>query len=238
MPNTVVFRGKGRGYAVYYEDDNQHEADDWADDNDYDHDYEGGYYEDEDYSQDPSPTAADSYYDETFEDFDTDAAYYQTLEDADPSEQAEEYDSAYASYIDARRRFNEIKLSRGYLPIVALTDGGNPASPSSSLSPVSPGRGKGKTKAKKGKGKGSSTLVKYPARGKGKEPDPKGRAKASGKHAYLLEVWPSGTHDLQLPCAQSWWWCIQAQDGTDRKHRRRRGARPCDLHGRPWVRAP
>ena len=38
------FRGKGRGYAVYYEDDNQHEADDWADDNDYDHDYEGGYY--------------------------------------------------------------------------------------------------------------------------------------------------------------------------------------------------
>jgi len=91
------FRGKGRGYAVYYEDDNQHEADDWADDNDYNHDYEEGYYEDEAYSQDPSPTAADSYYDETFEDFDNDAAYYQTLEDADPSEQAEEYDSAYAS---------------------------------------------------------------------------------------------------------------------------------------------
>ena len=74
------FRGKGRGYAVYYEDDNQHEADDWADnwadDNDYNHDYEEGYYEDEAYTQDPSPTAADSYYDETFEDFDNDIAYY------------------------------------------------------------------------------------------------------------------------------------------------------------------
>ena len=197
------FRGKGRGYAVYYEDDNQHEADDWADDNDYDHDYEGGYYEDEAYSQDPSPTAADSYYDETFEDFDTDAAYYQTLEDADPSEQAEEYDSAYASYIDARRRFNEIKLSRGYLPIVALTDGGNPASPSSSLSPVSPGRGKGKTKAKKGKGKGSSNLVKYPARGKGKEPDPKGRAKASGNSPTCLRCGQVGhmTYNCPVPKA-------------------------------------
>ena len=122
------------------------------------------------------------------------------MEDADPSEQAEEYDSAYASYIDARRRFNEIKLSRGYLPIVALTDGGNPASPSSSLSPVSPGRGKGKTKTKKGKGKGSSTLVKYPARGKGKEPDPKGRAKASGNTPTCLRCGQVGHMTYNFLC--------------------------------------
>ena len=118
--------------------------------------------------------------DETFEDFDNDAAYYQTLDDIDPTEQAEVFDTAYATYLDARKCFNEIKLSRGYLPIVALTDGNlspGAASPHSSGSPVSPGRGKGKTK--KGKGKGNSNTIRYSPRGKGKEPDPKGRANAS-----------------------------------------------------------
>ena len=104
------FRGKGRGYAVYYEDDEHDPDHEWQDDPNYD--YEEGCYEDEAYSQDPSPTAADSYVDETYEDFDNDAAYYQTLADVDPAEQAE-FDSAYATYIDARRRFNEIKLSSG-----------------------------------------------------------------------------------------------------------------------------
>ena len=125
------------------------------------------------------------------------------MEDIDPSEQAEKYDSAYASYIDARRCFNEIKLTRGYLLIVALTDGGNPASPSSSLLPVFPGRGKGKTKAKKGKGKGSSTLVKYPARGKGKEPNLKGKAKASDNTPTCLRCGQVGhmTYNCPVPKA-------------------------------------
>ena len=103
---------------------------------------------------------ADSHADEIYEEFDNDAAYYQTLEDTDPHEQAKEYDTAYASYNDARKRFNEIKLSRGYLLIVALTDGNmslGAASPHSSAFPVSPGRGKGK--AKKGKGKGGSNTI-------------------------------------------------------------------------------
>ena len=116
--------------------------------------------------------------DETFEDFDNDAAYYQTLDDVDPTDQAEKFDTAYATYLDARKRFNKIKLSRGYLPIVALTDGNlspGAALPHSFGSLVSPGRGKDKTK--KGKGKSDSNTIRYPPRGKGKEPDPKGRAK-------------------------------------------------------------
>ena len=36
---------------------------------------------------------------------------------------AEEYDHAFASYTDARKRFQELKMARGYLPVVALTEG-------------------------------------------------------------------------------------------------------------------
>ena len=136
------------------------------------------------------------------EDFDTDAAYFQTLDDVDPAEQAEEFDTAYATYLDARKRFNEIKLSRGYLPIVALTDGNlspGAASPHSSGSPVSPGRGKGKTK--KGKGKGGSNTIRYPPRGKGKEPDPKGRARASSGPPTCLRCGQVGhmTYNCPVP---------------------------------------
>ena len=59
------------------------------------------------------------------------------------------WDEAYAAYLDARKRFNDLKLSRGYLPIVALQD--------SNLQPgtSSPSRssGGGSPKGKKGKGK-------------------------------------------------------------------------------------
>eukprot|EP00435_Cladocopium_sp_Y103_P052050 s2315_g16.t1 len=172
QPHHHGFRGKGRGYSVYYEDDQNDEP--YGDDYPDDEGWEEGYYEGDDAASQVTSPLAESYADETYEDFDNDAAYYQTLEDTDPTEQAEEYDSAYATYLDARRRFNEIKLSRGFLPIVALTDGGSlapGASPPSSSSPISPGRGKGKSK----KGKNNSK-----SKGKGKQPDRKGRAKAAG----------------------------------------------------------
>ena len=126
------------------------------------------------------------------------------MEDTDPTEQAEEHDTAYATYLGARKRFNEIKLSRGYLPIVALTDGNlfpGAASPHSSGSPVSPGRGKGK--AKKGKGKGGSNTVKYPPRGSGKEPDPKGRVKASGTSPTCLRCGQVGHMTYNCPVPKS-----------------------------------
>ena len=87
------------------------------------------------------------------------------------------YDSAYATYVDARQRFNQLKLARGYLPVVALTDGQTPTSPTSSTS-TGKGRDKGRGKGKgKTKGKGSN-VIRYPPSTGGKS-DPKGRAKAN-----------------------------------------------------------
>ena len=65
-------------------------------------------------------------------------------------------DHAYATYLDARQRFQQLKLSRGYLPIVALTDGQANASAASGSSSPSKGNGKNKGKGKSiSKGKGS-----------------------------------------------------------------------------------
>ena len=117
--------------------------------------------------------------------FDHDAGYFQADE---PEEEegfvaasaecdVDEYDSAYATYLDARRRFADLKLSRGYLPIVALQD--DNASPSTSP-PRTPSRGKGPRKGKGGKkGKSSSDTVRYPPRSGGKAPDPRARSTAA-----------------------------------------------------------
>ena len=122
------------------------------------------------------------------QDFDHDAGYYGEEEpwpDNDevnsPSQMAAAYDAAFASYTDARRRFQELKTARGYLPIVALTDGGNvsPSKGGSSSNPASGAswrtKGKGKGGSKSGK---SKTTIRYPPQGAGKS-DPKGRARAN-----------------------------------------------------------
>ena len=172
--------GKGRGYAAYYEE----EGEEGWDDLDYDESvyYGGG----EEWSEMLDDDA--SFYDA--EDFDAGAAYYEADETEDPiAFDVADYDEAFAAYTDARRRFNELKLSRGYLPIVALSDpsAGNLApgisSPTSSQQPHVKGKkggygkGKGGRGKQKGKGSGSSTTVRYP-RGAGKQPDPRGRAAA------------------------------------------------------------
>ena len=142
------------------------------------------------------------YYEEDTAGFDDDAAYYgDEAPPEDPQGQAEEYDSAFAAYLDARKRFNDIKLARGYLPIVALSEAGVGLSPgiSPSASPSSsPGRGKGKGKPKgKNKGKGGRTTVKYPPRGPGKA-DPRGRAQAALASTTCLRCGQQGSHNLQL----------------------------------------
>ena len=64
MDTTATSVAKVVGmHAVYYEDDERDPDYDWPEDPNYD--YEEGYYEDEAYFQDHSPTAADSYVDET-----------------------------------------------------------------------------------------------------------------------------------------------------------------------------
>ena len=165
-------RWKGRGYAAFDEEPNESTWDD-------------AYYEDEWYE-------AEEPYVPDYEDaaFDDEAIYYGGEDefnddydgyDEDAASMAEAYDSAYATYMDARQRFQQLKLARGYLPVVALTDG-QTAAASSSTSPTGrgkghdKGRGKGKGKSKS-KGKGSNT-IRYPPSSGGKA-DPKGRAKAA-----------------------------------------------------------
>ena len=199
------YRGKGRGYAAQ-EDEMYGETSDWQ----YEEWSEGGYYEGSQYEEGYYENEENYDHEETYgeeTEFDTDAVYYQgTTEPNDPMTEAELYDEAYASYIDARKRFNDIKLSRGYLPIVALTDAGPALQPgvgSSTSSPTnSPSGRKGKGSKNKSSGKGKNK-VRYPSRGSGKTPDPKGRAAAasicfrcgqSGHTTYNCPVPKSGSN--------------------------------------------
>ena len=165
----------GKGYAAYYEED-----DDVWDEDEGEEVYWGEGWEDNEYPGD--------YEQEYVDEFDQDAAYYQGEEGYEVTPESydvEAYDTAYAAYQDARKRFTDLKLARGYLPVVALADpaAGN-LSPGVSQAPVSPGRGGSpKGGGKKGKGKGSGFRK---GKGKGatyrytpappKKADPRGRA--------------------------------------------------------------
>ena len=168
-----ALRTKHRGYAAQDEDGD--EFDDFEE--------EAGFYGDLD-------EEAEVDFDESVDDsgmqFDQDAVYYQNdtypaYDDASSSLAGDwdvgEYDSAFASYLDARRRFQDLKLSRGYLPVVALADPGS--APSSNVtspgsSPNRKGKGSSSPKGKGGKrGKGG------PHSG-GKARDPRGRAQSTG----------------------------------------------------------
>ena len=120
----------------------------------------------EEYDMEPDE---DSFY--TLEDYPEDQAYFND-EDVEDG-----YEGAYASYLDARRRFAEIRASRGYYPVVALVDG----APQSGRDqqPV-PCGSKGKTQkgaTSKGKGAGGKPSGKGP--GTTKESTAKSRAAAT-----------------------------------------------------------
>ena len=151
--------GKGRSYFAGDDEDNQ----DWDD--------EGAYYEEDDACYMNEGETLDETW---WENFDADAAYYQDdYEEPEFEFDPGKYDEAYASYVDARKRFNDLKLSRGFLRVVALQD-----APSSSSTPSQrPFKGMGKGKKGEGKGKSKSTFRydKAPA----KQPDPKGRGRSA-----------------------------------------------------------
>ena len=132
---------KQRGYVAQDEDALEYEYDDGEWSVDYG---DGAYYE---WDDDESYAAGEPWPVE--EDFDSQAAYFQTetvvTEENYPWQDVDSYDAVYAAYLDARKRFSDLKLSRGYLPIVALSDpaAGN-LSPGVSQSPVSSPSSKGK----------------------------------------------------------------------------------------------
>jgi hypothetical protein len=145
--------------------------------------------------------------DDEFEEYDPDAAYYnETL--GDPAEDdygfdPAEYDGCYASYGDARKCFNELRMSRGFLPVVALTDSNSQALSASGQPPVNP---KGKGKKGKGKGRNGKNNYKY-VNPPMKPHDPKGRAQAAlgpqSNSATHSRIQQAGSKSCSKQCQQA-----------------------------------
>ena len=114
--------------------------------------------------------------DGTYDEFDSEAVYYQeNVADSVMDEDGydpDEYDECFASFVDARRRFNELRMSRGFLPVVALDPNAG------STGAQQPINSKGKGKKGRGKGRGGKNNVKY-SKAPMKPHDPKGRAQAA-----------------------------------------------------------
>ena len=105
-----------------------------------------------------------------------DASYYDT----------EEFDTVYATYVDAKQKMQQLRQSRGFYPVVAMVDNQFPRAPAPSSSSGSPGGGGGKKGGKKkGKSKGGS-----PWSGKG--PNPKQRARDATSPKTCLRCGKAG----------------------------------------------
>ena len=154
------FRGKGastgaprwssrRGHAAYSA------IDETTAENDYEYDFEETYAVDEDdsldydFTEDPgAPWDGDELYWQDEQSWD-DAAYYEQHDDALPDE---EYEEVYATYLDARRRFADLKAARGFWPVMAV-----PPSASGTSTSQAPSYAPSKGKPTKGKGKGGKS---------------------------------------------------------------------------------
>ena len=164
--NRWAARPSGKGRAYYMSEEPYEDDDEW------------GYYMNED--DDTAYFEDDGAYDyEAYDEFDADAAYFQEAFDDETEDfgfDPEEHDQCYATSMDARKRFNDLRMSRGFLPVVAL-DPNATGTPSSQM--PSPPKGKGKGKKGRGKGRGGGkNNFKY-NKPPMKPADPKGRAHAA-----------------------------------------------------------
>ena len=124
--------------------------------------------------------AEPAYYEDDYDNQwpDYDACYYEDTENLNADEQdtegfdIEEYDNIFANFVEARSKLNQMRVNRGFYPVVALVDQNGM-------------KGSGKSKSKgKGKSKGKS-------KGRGSSPSQKGSfgtAKSRGKAAMSSEV--------------------------------------------------
>ena len=162
--------GHGRGKGGYGKQRTMvHAAED---DEPWDEDYDDGYYnEDDDYQAD------DTWYgeEEVAEAYEYhDAGLDMASEGAGEMESifdVEEYDTAYAAYVDAKQRVQALRQSRGFYPVVAMIDTRSQTGSAGSFD-----NHKGGSKAQ-GKGSSKSKGKSPPKSSKGNWKGPKARAK-------------------------------------------------------------
>ena len=151
--------------TAYVADDEPVDFDDYGEDAENDE----VFYEEDDGEEYDVEQDEDAFY--NLEDATEDQAYF------NDDDVEEGYEEAYASYLDARRRFAEIRASRGYYPVVALVDGA--PQPGRDQHPVPPSS-KGKTqKGTAAKGKGAGGKPSGKGRGSIKGSTAKSRAAAT-----------------------------------------------------------
>ena len=183
-PSSGGWRRYGAAHAA--EDDQ-----DWPDD--WDQDLDSGYtIHEEQYDQ--SVEQEEDFQDWTLDDqLDEEALFQEEPGDED----TEEVEEAYATYLDARKRLAEAKLSRGFYPVVALAPGSDGPTPSPSQFPLATPANKGaKAKGKGPVGKGSKGKNK----GSGKS---HGKAAARAKATTCLRCGQPGHWAAQCPTANT-----------------------------------
>ena len=135
------------------------------------------------------------YYEDMPEPEDTYEEAYDQWEQDDEDAEVEE---AYSNYLDARRRFAEIKSARGYWPVVAVPPDGSGSAPSTSPPPQK-GNNKGKGKNRgKGRGGGGSQRPMPPRGGKLAS-----RASGAGYNVNCLKCGQPGHWAAQCPMNSS-----------------------------------
>lgn len=126
----------------------------------------------DDESWDYMATADGAYYEDDYEQWvDYDAGYFDDNDTAHGDEQdsevfdVDEYDAIYANFVEARSKMNQMRVNRGFYPVVALID--------------SSGKGGSNRSKSKGKQKGKGK-----PKGRGSSPPQKGGAKARGRAVF------------------------------------------------------
>ena len=131
---------------------------------DYEYDHEELFameeYEAPDYEYDGEDTAEpwepDDFY--WYDDWTDETAHYEH-DDTAPDD---DYEEVYATYLDARRRFADLRAARGFWPVMAVppSSSGTSSAPPTTYAPSKgkPTKGKGKVEKEKEKGKEDSDL--------------------------------------------------------------------------------
>ena len=133
----------------------------------------------------------------------------------------DEYDDIYATYHEARKKMNDMRLARGFYPIVALAPG--PPSQAPGFGGRRPRKGKGKGRRpppRKGKGRGKGKGKNRP-KGKGGRSPSSGRGKGRGGKSKGAPNHSSGTtpaDSVCLRCGQKGHWARDCPNqGTKRQ---------------------